>query len=100
MKNISITIKENTFEFTTEILMRHLRKIQPLSLKLELWEIWELDFFVEMALILCESENKGNLENILDELNLKEVEKFSKDFEPVLKSLNDFNKKQEEDKKK
>lgn len=96
---ITINIWNENFEFTGEILMKHLRKIQPLSKKMELWEITELDFFVELALILCESENANILEEKINNLDINWVQKFSKDFEPVLQNLNNFNKEAEEEKK-
>lgn len=96
---ITINIWNENFEFTSEILMKHLRKIQPLSLKMERWEITELDFFVELALVLCDSENLNILEEKINNLNISEVEKFTKDFEPILQNLNKFNKETEEQKK-
>lgn len=98
-KKITINIWNENFEFIGEILMRHLRKIQPLSKKMELWEITELDFFVELALILCDSENANILEEKINNLDIKWVQKFTKDFEPILKNLNKFNKETEEEKK-
>lgn len=98
MTNINIWGVE--FGFTNEILMKHLRKIQPLSARFENKEISELDFFVWMALALCESENKAILEEKIDNLGIQEVEKFTKDFEPILKNLESFNKEEKEDKKK
>lgn len=100
MKNIEIEINGEKFSFGSEILMRHLRKIEPLSEKMEVGEIGKLDFFVEIALVLCNSDNEENLENTLDNLDFNGVEKFTKDFEPILKVLNNFNQKQIEDKKK
>lgn len=98
-KKININIWDEKFTFTGEILMKHLRKIQPLSKKMENSEISELDFFIELALVLCESENSGILEEKIDSLNLKWIEKFTKDFKPILDTLNNFNKKSLEEKK-
>lgn len=64
-----------------------------------MWEITELDFFVELAFVLCDSENSSILEEKINNLNISEVEKFTKDFEPILQNLNNFNKKAEEEKK-
>lgn len=99
MSKITINIWNEDFIFTTEILMRHLRKIMPLNKKMENWEISELDFFIEIALVLCESENSNILEEKIDNLDLSWVEKFTKDFEPILTSLNNFNKNSLEEKK-
>lgn len=99
MQKITINIAWENFSFASEILMKHLRKIQPLSKKLECWEITELDFFVELALVLCNSDNLNILEEKIDNLDLKWIGKFTKDFEPILNKLNDFNKKTDEEKK-
>ena len=99
MSKITINIWNEDFIFATEILMRHLRKIMPLNKKMENWEISELDFFIEIALVLCESENSNILEEKIDNLDLSWVEKFTKDFEPILTSLNNFNKNSLEEKK-
>jgi len=70
MSKITINIWNEDFIFTTEILMRHLRKIMPLNKKMENWEISELDFFIGIALVLCESENSNILEEKIDNLDL------------------------------
>ena len=95
MKNITIEIGEEKFEFTGEILMKHMRKIQPITKQQSEGDIGELDFFVQMAKALCVSHNVDRLESLLDGLNMKGITKFTKDFTKVMDGLN-----QEDSKKK
>jgi len=95
MKDIVINIGWEDFSFTGEILFKHMRKIQPLSQKQTLWEIWELDFMLELAEILCTSKNCNKVKEAIDNLDMKWVEKFTKDFEKIANILN-----QEEEAKK
>lgn len=98
-KKIVLEINWENFEFASEILMKHLRKIQPLTKKMEKWEISELDFFVDLAVCLCDSDNSNILEEKINNLDLAWIEKFTKDFEPILNKLNEFNQKTIEEKK-
>lgn len=99
MEKLTISILGEDFIFENEILMRHLRKITPLSKKLENSEITELDFMIEFAKILCVSENANILEEKIDDLNIDWVKKFTTDFEPILKNLAKFNENKDEEKK-
>lgn len=88
MTNLKIKIWEAEFEFTWEILLKHMREIEPLTSKLQNKEIYSLDFIVWIASILCVSNNKKDLEDTLNNLNSKWIEDFTKDFNPLLESLN------------
>lgn len=99
MEKITINILWENFDFASEILMKHLRKIQPLSKKLENSEITELDFTIEFAKILCFSENINILEEKIDNLNIEWVKKFTEDFKPILENLQEFNETEKEEKK-
>jgi len=57
---------------------------------MEAKEIWELDFMIEVALILCESKNKDILEEKIDNLDIKWIQDFTKEFEEVLNWLNNL----------
>lgn len=87
MENITININGEAFEFAGEVLMRHMRKIQPLATKQEAGELGALDFMIEIAVVLCVSENKNTLEKKLDNLNMKWIEDFTEKFEKVMNGI-------------
>ena len=97
MENIEIKICDEVFKFTSEILFKHMREIEPLTKKQALWELSELDFILEICYILCISENKGKIKETIDNLNIDWIKQFTKDFEKIGEILQEIN---DEDKKK
>lgn len=93
MENIKININNVDFEFTSKVLMKHMRKIEPLSIQVQNKEIWNLDFLISIAWILCLSDNSWSIEENIDNLDMKWVEKFTKDFTPIIEQLNKDNSK-------
>ena len=91
MENIIIKIKDENFTFTWEVLFKHMRKIEPLTQKLERWEIGSFDYILELSSILCISDNKDKVIESIDNLNKKEIEVFTKDFEKIMNTINKEN---------
>lgn len=91
MKTIKININKNEVEFSSEILMKHLRIIEPLSEQMQNEKIGKMDFFVKLACSLSVSHGSEELEKIIDELWVNEIQKFTKDFTPILEVLEKFN---------
>jgi len=88
MENITIKIKDEEFEFAGEVLFKHMRQIEPLSIKVQAGKIGNFDFIINLSEILCISKNKDRITNKIDNLNQKEIAKFTKDFEKVMNTLN------------
>ena len=96
MENISIEIKKEEYLFAGEVLFKHMRQIEPLTMRMQKWEIGSFDYILELSRILCISDNKDKITENIDNLNKKEIGVFTKDFEKVMNAVN----KEDEAKKK
>lgn len=93
MSNINIKIGQKLFTFAGEILFKHIRKIEPLTDKMQAKEIWMFDYIYELAQILCISDNKDEIWEMIDWMNNEQSEKFMEDFKPIMDTLKSNGKK-------
>lgn len=87
METKKINIAGSEYEFTKQIFIKHLKKMELITEKQQKKEIWNIDFMIEVAKILLVNGDTAKLEDTLNNLDFKGFEAFSNDFKEIIEAF-------------